>query len=61
MAKKPVEPVKRGPGRPKSAPTTPLNIRVTLEERDFFLEIGGSRAFKRWLRERMEKEVKMKK
>lgn len=61
MAKTPVEPVARKPGRPKSEPTMTTAVRLTLPEHAFYTEIGGTRAFKRWLRERMAKEVKMKK
>lgn len=52
--------VKRPPGRPRSEPTVTSGIRLTLPEHAFYTEIGGSRAFKRWLRERMA-EAKPKK
>lgn len=62
MAKKPAEPVARKPGRPKSEPTMTTAVRLTLPEHAFYTEIGGTRAFKKWLRERMEKGgPKMKK
>lgn len=55
---KKIEPAKRPVGRPPAPPTVPLHIRVRTTMRDYFIEIGGTRAFRRWLTERAAKEGK---
>lgn len=47
--KAPSGPPKRPVGRPKAEPTFPISLRLNARQLEYWREIGGTRAMRRWL------------